>query len=71
MNDIKEELKDIKEELKILTETVKALEKQCSRMNGHIDFVESVYSTLQTPLFLLRKMTSTQENIVREQITKE
>ena len=65
MNDneqLKEDLKQIKEQLKILTDSVKALEKQCSRMNGHIDFVENVYSTLQTPLNLLKKMSYLQQN---------
>jgi prefoldin subunit 5 len=59
---LKDELHDVKEQLKILTESIKALEKQCSRMNGHIDFVEQVYSTLQTPLNLLKRISYIQDN---------
>ena len=47
MEDINQKILD---ELKELRKEVKELKEICSKMDGHIDFVESVYEGLKTPL---------------------
>ena len=47
---IKEDLQFVKEELKKLNEKNESLEKDCSKMSEHIDFVDSVYEKVKYPL---------------------
>jgi peptidoglycan hydrolase CwlO-like protein len=47
LNEIKEEQKEIKE---VLTR----LEKDCARMDGHINFVEETYDTLKFPITIFK-----------------
>lgn len=47
---IENDLVEIKNILKVLTEEIKNTRKICSRMDGHIDFVENTYDGLKMPL---------------------
>lgn len=56
-DDVNEKLNDIYglliEQSKLiqnLTEEIKRLNKTCSKMDGHIDFVEATYETIKHPL---------------------
>ena len=51
------ELKEIKETLLILTKKIESLDKTCSRMDSHINFVEGTYQSLRTPLDYLKQKT--------------
>ena len=44
------ELNNLRNELKEIKDLLLANSKQCDRMGAHIEFVESVYSTLKAPL---------------------
>lgn len=44
------EMNNLRNELKEIKELLLANNKQCDRMGAHIEFVESVYSTLKAPL---------------------
>jgi len=47
---IKEQLNFVKEELKKINEKNESLEKECSKMSSHIDFVDSIYEKVKYPL---------------------
>ena len=47
---ILKEIISLKLEIRILSNKINNLDKSCSRMDGHINFVENTYSTLRSPL---------------------
>ena len=54
---IREDIKKLNENMKALTEAINNLTSACSRMDGHIDFVENTYDILRTPLnFVVRQV---------------
>ena len=41
---------ELMDEIKLLKREIQDLKEICSRMNGHIDFVETVYDSLKAPI---------------------
>ena len=54
INDQLQELKDHKNDNK-LEEKLENIEDICSKMSGHIDFVEDAYTTLKNPLSFVKR----------------
>ena len=50
-----EELKHLRKDIQNLTQEVLKLQKICSRMDNHISFINSVYSSVRTPLEYIRQ----------------
>jgi hypothetical protein len=58
MEPVLTEIQQLRAEVKQLTDIVLRLEKSCSRMDDHIDFVDHVYETAQAPVnFVLQKVS--------------
>jgi peptidoglycan hydrolase CwlO-like protein len=49
-----ETLNEIKKEQKEIKEVLTRLEKDCARMDGHINFVEETYDTLKFPITIFK-----------------
>jgi septation ring formation regulator EzrA len=54
LDEIIETLNEIKEEQKNIKEVLTRLEKDCARMDGHINFVEETYDTLKFPITIFK-----------------
>ena len=48
--EILDELRNLKKEIKILSDKIERLDRSCSRMDNHINFIENTYDILRTPL---------------------
>jgi len=48
--EMKQEFENVNKTLRCLTEAIHTLQGSCSRMDGHVDFVEGVYEKLRSPL---------------------
>lgn len=62
MNDeTNERIKNLEKKMELILEKLEkleAIEDNCSKMGNHINFVESVYETVRTPLqFISNKLT--------------
>jgi hypothetical protein len=53
-----QKLDSLEKQIKILIQKIDNLDKSCSRMDGHIEFVEKTYDVLRSPLNLLTSMSS-------------
>lgn len=54
LQNLENEIRELREEIRSLTEEVHKLTQSCSRMDGHISFVERVYSRFSHPLNVLK-----------------
>ena len=53
--EILDELRDLRREIQMLSDRIEKLDKSCSRMDNHINFVENTYDILRTPLNVVSK----------------
>ena len=44
-------LEALEEKIQILISKMENLEKTCNKMSNHIDFIDSVYTKVKTPLY--------------------
>jgi len=51
-----EELISINKKLKILNEKLEIMDKDCSKMSEHIDFINIIYEKLKYPLNCITKL---------------
>jgi len=51
-----EELVSINKKLEILNEKLEIVDKDCSKMSNHIDFINLVYEKLKYPLNCITKL---------------
>jgi DNA anti-recombination protein RmuC len=49
-DDIKKELSEIRKEIKELKESVDILREICSKMDHHIDFIQTTYTKVRAPM---------------------
>lgn len=56
--EILDELRNIKKEIKMLSDKIEKLDKSCSRMDNHINFVENTYDILRTPLNVVSNLVT-------------
>ena len=56
--EILDELRNIKKEIKMLSDKIEKLDKSCSRMDNHINFVENTYDILRTPLNIVSNLVT-------------
>lgn len=54
MSEINERLYRIEATLKILVDKIEKLDKSCTKMDSHIDFVEDTYEGLKYPLKVIK-----------------
>jgi len=52
------EIHELRKEVQELKEIILKLNQTCSRMDNHIDFVETVYASIRLPLEYIRKRLS-------------
>jgi archaellum component FlaC len=52
--EIENEIREMRQEIRTLTEEVRKLSQSCNRMDGHISFVERVYTRFSHPLNVLK-----------------
>jgi len=50
MSDVKQDIKDIKESIKRIETNLEKMSKVHEKLSDHINFVESTYDTLRSPL---------------------
>ena len=46
-------MEEILAKLESIEQRLVKIEEKCSKMSGHIDFVETVYNTISSPLFYM------------------
>ena len=56
--EILDELRNLKEEIKKLSSKIENLDRSCSRMDDHINFVENTYDILRTPLNVVSNLVT-------------
>ena len=56
--EILDELRNLKEEIKMLSSKIENLDRSCSRMDDHINFVENTYDILRTPLNVVSNLVT-------------
>ena len=56
--EILDELRNIRKEIKMLSDKIEKLDKSCSRMDNHINFVENIYDILRTPLNVVSNLVT-------------
>jgi len=56
--EILDELRNVKEEIKKLSSKIENLDRSCSRMDDHINFVENTYDILRTPLNVVSNLVT-------------
>ena len=56
--EILDELRNIKKEIKMLSDKIEKLDKSCSRMDNHINFVENTYDILRIPLNVVSNLVT-------------
>jgi hypothetical protein len=47
------EFEEIKKILASIDQRLSKIEKECAKMNGHVDFVERVYQSVRKPMNLI------------------
>lgn len=52
LKELKLEVIQLKEKINLLIEKIDGVNKSCSRMDGHISFVETVYNSLKFSSYL-------------------
>lgn len=56
--EILDELRNIRKEIKMLSDKIERLDRSCSRMDNHINFVENTYDILRTPLNVVSNLVT-------------
>ena len=56
--EILEKLEKLEKLVLVLSQKIDNLDRSCSRMDDHIDFVERTYDVLRSPLSLLTNISS-------------
>jgi hypothetical protein len=56
--EILDELRDLRREIQMLSDRIEKLDKSCSRMDNHINFVENTYDILRTPLNVVSNLVT-------------
>ena len=54
------EFEEIKKILDSIDQRLSRIEKECAKMNGHVDFVERAYTAVRKPMnFLMERLSGT------------
>jgi uncharacterized coiled-coil DUF342 family protein len=65
INELRNEISQLRNEVSLLISEVKSLKNACSRMDGHITFVENVYDKVRHPINTVLNYVQGQEELPR------